>query len=73
MRLIDYKSDLVTKHSYHVFIMQTCMMNILVVCFLHALCNRLIQPVEVYTKLVHDVVPQKIWSDRCPDIVSIHL
>ncbi len=29
MSLIDYKNDLVTKHSYHAFIMQMCMMNIL--------------------------------------------
>ena len=50
MRLIDYKNDLVTKHSYHIFIMQICMMNIFVACFIHTSCSRLIQPVEVYTK-----------------------
>ena len=48
MRLTDYKNDLVTKHSYHAFIMQMCMMNLFVVCFLHTSCTRLIQPVEVY-------------------------
>ena len=48
MRLTNYKNELETKHSYHAFIMQMCMMNIFVVCFLHASCSRLIQPVEVY-------------------------
>ena len=48
MRLTNYKNESETKHSYHAFIMQMCMMNIFVVCFLHASCSRLIQPVEVY-------------------------
>ena len=48
MRLTNYKNELETKLSYHAFIMQMCMMNIFVVCFLHASCSRLIQPVEVY-------------------------
>ena len=49
MRLTNYRNELETTHSYHAFIMQMCMMNIFVVCFLHASCSRLIQPVEVYT------------------------
>ncbi len=49
MRLTNYKNELETTHSYHAFIMQMCMMNIFVLCFLHASCSRLIQPVEVYT------------------------
>ncbi len=50
MRFTNYKNDLETKHSYHAIIMQMCMMNIFVVCFVHATCSRLIQPVVVYIK-----------------------
>ncbi len=59
MRLTNYKNELETKHHYHAFIMQMCIMNICVVCFLHTSCSRLIRPVEMYTKMVRDVVPQK--------------
>ncbi len=48
MRLTNSNNELETKHSYHAFIMLMCMMNIFVVCFLHASCSRMIQPLEVY-------------------------
>ena len=41
MRLTNYKNELETKHSYHAFIMQMCMMIIFVVCFLYASCGTL--------------------------------
>ena len=46
---ISRQQDVSRIRTTKMFIIQMCMMNIFVICFLHASCSRLSQPVEVCT------------------------
>ena len=57
MMLTNQKNELETKHSYHAFLMQMCMMNIFVVFFSMCILQQADSTCRSVHKLVHDAVP----------------